>query len=175
MKRTGLVILFALISLGSVCAQEKNPNRWEVGVGYALQFGYTDDDVNMTRAQSIPAYFEWRRDLGRHWDFGARLDTNSGLAGDGYYKGAVIYAGLLAVTDFNFLPGRAVNPFIGLGAGPGIGSINVGYSYVKFMFSVNPRFGVEIVDHLRISAGLNISSNFQPLFMPVYLTLGWTF
>ena len=176
MKRLFLVIVVTLVSLGTVFAQEKRANRWEVGVGYAFQLGGSDGGVNMINNQSIPAYLEWRHLAGEHWDIGARLDTDYGLAKQDKYKGLVVFAGLLGVVDFNFLPGKKVNPFIGFCAGPGLGSINVGYSYVQFLFNAGPRVGLEIVDHVRISAGFEVSlPRFDPLFMPAYLTLGWTF
>ena len=176
-----LAIVFALIFLSAHCvwAQERPQNRFEIGLGYDYYPGHTDGGVDIQYHQGLSPFFEWRHQVGKHWDFGAKVDTRIALAQDGSYKGTVLYGGLHAVADVNILPGRGVNPFIGIEAGPGIGITNVGYTRAHFLVTASARMGLEIARHFRVSLALDLPVNgsmfFDTNFTTASVNLGWAF
>lgn len=183
MKKIAFVttLVFLVLNSATISAQEKK-NKYEVGLGFDYYLDM-EEDVSVSPPCGLATFFEWRRTNGRHWDYGVRADTKFALATWYHFKGSVTYLGLLAVTDFNMLPGKKVNPYIGIAAGPALGLFNVGYSTAYFVVSACPRVGVELFNHLRVSieADISITSlvghqmESGGLYSPCCLNIGWTF
>ena len=200
MRKLFFAALVVLIS--TVCLYGQNSgHKFEAGVGYAPFFLVSVDD-----GQSVPykcnAYLEWRYNfaanrVGKVFDVGAKLDYKT-FPTDSYDMRAVAYYGtqhgvsLLAFADLNFNPGGKINPFIGLGLGPGVlinnwkttkvvypEAITPDYPYMptgaysEFIFVACPRIGLELFSHLRLSASVDVS--LADTRWPVCLNVGWVF
>ena len=188
MKKLLFIAAIALIST-NLSAQNKGVNHFEVGAGYApFYLSHGDDALN--KKFEVLTYFEWRHEAGKHFDYGARLDYKIGestgmskvnKSGDGAYKnyqGVTHFIGALAVAEYRILPDRKVNPYIGIGAGPAL-EVNVlkeSDPRTEFLVTTSPWIGLELFQHIRISAGLNFPvTNLHGEYMPVWFCLGWTF
>ena len=175
-------------------AQDKRLNQLEIGAGYAPFFLASADD-----SYAIPfkadLYCEWRHNLGRFFDVGAKLDYKLYPVSivDRYagftYKGLQLYGALLASLGFNL--GLFDN--VGLFAGVGIGSalilndwVAVSYDNPRdaeipqrglenpdYLFVAVPRVGVELFNHLRLSASVDLS--LADTRWPLCFAMGWTF
>lgn len=171
----GIIALFSV----AVSAQ----NRFEFGISYS-------PEENLTFAEDIPnmlykfgAYGEYRWLLGKHFDAGARLDCKVGPIGPTYLtdNALSISGDLLAVADFNLLPGKTVNPFLGIGLGPGFGTHNETWDSLwagKFIIFTQARFGLELFHHLRISADYSLPysrGDFPEIFTTLDVNIGWVF
>ena len=175
MKRI-ITLILALSAAVSLFGQNAG-HKFEIGVGYAPFFlAIVEDGVRMPYEGD--AYIEWRYDFGNHFDVGAKLDYKY-YPVDLFYGNAVRYYGdqhygaLLALADFKFLPGKKVNPFIGVGAGAGFildvwksqkverpeyhdaaKDMPLGAKDPTILFVAAPRIGVELFSHLRLSASV---------------------
>ena len=172
--------ILAILPAGKALAQ----NKLEVGMNYAPRenLAAADDIPNML--YKFGAYGEYRWLLGKHFDVAARLDAKAGPIG--YYEkwnkktryyGFSISGDVLAVADFNLFPGKAVNPYIGLGLGPGFGMHNDTLDHLfagRFYIYTDLRVGLELFRHLRISVDYSV-----PLLSEMFTTLnanvGWVF
>ena len=187
------LFLACIAILISAAASAQNQNKFEIGAGYAPFFlMHLDGGLNFT--QKYDAYFEWRHDLGTHFDVGARLDYkvcpmtayNNGTT---LYKGTLHCPALLAVADFNFLPGKKVNPFVGVGTGPALticgwaskktlGESGTSQSPIGkdfgFAWVASPRVGVELFEHLRLAASVDLAFSAE-IRNPVCFSIGWVF
>ncbi len=197
MKKLIITVLaiIAILPGSKVFAQ----SRFEIGVGYAPVFLMIVDDGVQFRSK-YDAYFEYRYDFGRHFDIGAKLDYKLSPA-SAYdmaateYKGFLHCCSLLGLADFNFLPGKAVNPFFGIGMGPALlllqwtsretdSSYPLPDEYYEnlrplttssdFAWIVSPTIGVELFRHLRLSTSVDVSFN-NNVRWPVCLNVGWVF
>ncbi|MCR5325558.1 MAG: hypothetical protein K6E37_02275 [Bacteroidales bacterium] len=198
MKNTIIITvmaMFAILPDSRLSAQ----NRFEAGIGYAPFFlEYVDDGIQFKG--KFDAYLEWRYVIGKHFDAGAKLDYKACPISVYDFMDGLLTTGnqhcvsLLANADFNFLPGKKVNPYIGIGMGPALIVNNwttreqvtperpgFDYSvippvqaYTKFALVVSPRFGVELFSHLRLSVSTDASFN-SDIRWPVCLNIGWTF
>ena len=197
MKKIIIVTLaiLSVLSATNLSAQ----NRFEIGVGYAPLFLMSVDDGVQFNSK-YDAYFEWRLDLGKHFDVGAKLDykvcpvSAFDMVATGY-SGVLHCASLLTIADFSCLPGKAVNPFIGIGAGPALTlthwtsrETRTGeplpsdyYEHLGplkaipgFALIVSPRIGVELFNHLRLSTSVDASFN-NLIRWPVCINVGWVF
>lgn len=191
MKR--FLLSLALIALfSSGIAAQTNAGHFEIGVGYAPFFLGTVED-SYQYSYKAGGYFEWRHDLGKHLDVGAKLDYKFCPASfydryGGYnYKGDLHYGALLAVADFNFQPLEKASFFFGLGLGPGMILENwtsyqevspregwkpeQGLGSPSFQLVVTPRVGMELFNHLRLSASVDVFVE----RWPVSFNIGWTF
>lgn len=194
MKR---LIAFALAFSVAVSVFGQNAgHKFELGVGFAPFFmEIVEDGIRMPYEGD--AYFEWRYDFGNHFDVGAKLDykycpVNLFDGSAVSYYGDQHYGALLALADFNILPGKKVNPFIGVGAGAGFildvwksqkverpeahdaaKDMPLGAKDPSFMFVAAPRIGVELFSHLRLSASVDISNS--DTRWPICFNVGWTF
>ena len=175
MKKTiviAVLSILATLSASKVSAQ----NRFEIGVNYAPyeNFSAADDIPNML--YKFGAYGEYRWQWGQHFDVAARIDAKAGPIG--YYEkwnkktsyyGFSISGDVLAAVDFNLLPDKAVNPFIGLGLGPGFGMHNDTLDNLfsgRFYIYTDLRAGLELFRHLRISVDYSV-----PLLSEMFTTL----
>lgn len=156
--RQKLFFLLVIILLPlTVSAQ----NQFELGVNYSPKNNYTTADGTSNMLYKFGAYGEYRWILGKHFDAGARLDCKVGPIAPTYLtdKALSISGGLLAVTDFNILPGKNVNPFIGLGLGPGFGMHNDTLDHLwsgMFIIYTQARLGIELFRHLRLSVDYSL-------------------
>lgn len=178
MNRRLAFIFIALMASLTVSAQ----NRFEIGVNYSpTNLSIVDDAADMLFKTGL--YAEYRLALSRHFDLGARLDYKLGPV-----KGVINYddpfshsAALSAVADFNLLPGKVINPFIGLSFGPGFGMHNDTLDhlwYGQFLVFWTARAGIDLFNHLRISADLNVpyfGGQFPPVFITANVNIGWIF
>ena len=194
MKRI-ITLILALSAAVSLFAQNAG-HKFEIGVGYAPFFLVgVEDKIQMPFEGD--AYFEWRYDFGNHFDVGAKLDYKYCPVDlfDGNavrYYGDQHYGALLALADFKFLPGKKVNPFIGVGAGAGFildvwksqkverpeyhdaaKDMLLGAKDPTILFVAAPRIGVELFSHLRLSASVDMSP--ADTRWPVCFNIGWTF
>ena len=197
MKKSIIVVALAILAL-LPAARLSAQNKFELGGGYAPFFLVTADDA-VHIPYKVDAYFEWRYDFGNHWDVGAKLDYKTFPIQDFYSweAGAIIngyqhFGAILAVADFNLLPGKTVNPFIGLGLGPGFivnhyTAIEYRYEeyirpdfkpgfYPPWVFPVLvPKIGVELFHHLRLSTSVDCDLAMGDTRWPVCFNLGWVF
>jgi len=180
MKTKVLAVCLLLIIAPNAFAQ--TANRFEAGVGYA-PFYLAVSDGSFNKKFDVAAYFEWRRAALNHFDYGAKLNYTVGPAVSGA-KGAAHYFGALAVADFNAFPGKIVNPYIGVSLGPAAGlsaDASRGRNTFSFLLSVSPRIGIELFNHLRISASMDViaynpfRAGLEAAFMPLCFNVGWTF
>lgn len=199
MRKLIILSLIALIPAVSAFGQNAG-HKFEAGLGFA-PFLLASVDDGQTVPYKYDAYLEWRYEFdtnnaGRSFDVGAKLDYKA-FPTKAYNMGTTIYSGtqhdiaLLAIADFNFNPGGKVNPFIGLGLGPGVlinnwkGSKSL-YSeseshdpafklgaYSNFVFIACPRIGVELFQHLRLSA--SVDGSLSDTRWPLCFSVGWTF
>lgn len=194
MRKLFLAALVVLVSTVSLYGQNRG-HKFEVGAGFAPFFLSSVDD-GIQFPFKIDAYAEWRYDFGKHVDLGAKLDYKicparvydfmSGVS----YDGTQHYGALLALADYNFLPGNKVNPFIGIGLGPAMIIDNEKRSQIAyeregqyvaplgtyppdFMFVATPRIGIELFNHLRLSTSVDMS--LEDTSWPVCLNVGWVF
>ena len=195
MKRIFSVVL--MLSAAISLFGQNAGHKFEIGVGYAPFFLEVVEDGKRMPYEG-DAYFEWRYDFGNHLDIGAKLDYKY-CPVSVYDMGAVEYFGdqhygaLLALVDFNFLPGRKINPFIGIGAGGGLTldvwksqkvvdqeiydaakTMSLGAKDPSFLFVASPRIGVELFNHLRLAASVDMSSATDTRW-PICFNIGWTF
>ena len=201
MRKLILLFLFAFVSAGLY--GQTAGHKFEAGVGYS-PFTLFTVDCGYNAPYRCNAYFEWRYEFDKNtvdksFDLGAKLDYKTfpiSTAYDYYasYYGTRHDIALLAVGDFNLNLGGIVNPFMGLGFGPGIliehwtssktedipEEYKPYYSYkpipsVNSCFTViaSPRIGIELFRHLRISASVDIS--LYDFRLPVCFNVGWTF
>ena len=194
MKRFILMIAVITVFHITVEAQDKRLNQLEIGAGYAPFFLASADD-----SYAIPfkadLYCEWRHNLGRFFDVGAKLDYKLYPVSivDRYagftYKGLQLYSALLAYADLNLRPCKKVGLFAGLGLGPGMivdDWIMVeennpregmepqrGLMTPEYFFVVAPRVGVELFNHLRLAASVDLS--LADTRWPLCLSVGWSF
>ena len=183
MKKTiviAVLSILAILPVGKALAQ----NKLEVGVNFAPRenLAAADDIPNML--YKYGAYGEYRWVLGKFFDFAAHLDAKAGPIG--YYEkwnkktsyyGFSISGDVLAAVDFNLFPDKAINPFIGLGLGPGFGMHNDTLDNLfsgRFYIYTDLRVGLELFRHLRISVDYSV-----PLLSEMFTTLnanvGWVF
>ena len=179
--KTKVLLLFALLFTTSLFAQESSRNKFEVGIGcapfissYIIKEDCPNSDI------MFAAYMEYRRELGRHFDIGIRSAYKNGPYNTPEYSsnGYASSINLFAVTDFNILPDKAVNPFLGIVAGPTF-SLNAYDISDKpsFIWGVGagPRIGVRIKNHLTISTDTYICVFGNSDIYPLFLNIGWTF
>lgn len=79
---------------------------------------------------------------------------------------------LLLTSDYNFLQGRSVSPFVGLGVGVAWCDINADGSKHGTHFALMPRAGVELSHHVRITLGYKI---FEKANNHLVLSVGFAF
>lgn len=171
-----LTTILVLLSV-TISAQ----NKFEIGINYAPKenFASADDIPNML--YKFGAYGEYRWLLGKHFDAGARLDCKFGPIGPSYMtENALSISGdLLAIADFNFFPGKIVNPFIGLGLGPGFGMHNETLDHLwngRFNIYAQARLGIELFRHLRLSVDYSLPGlSGLEMFTTLDANLGWVF
>ena len=199
MRKFIILSLIALLPAVSVFGQNAG-HKFEVGAGFA-PFLLASVDDGQTVPYKYDAYLEWRYEFdtnsaGRSFDVGAKLDYKA-FPTKAYNMGTTIYSGtqhdiaLLAIADFNFNPGGKVNPFIGLGLGPGVlindwknskglnpeseshdPAFKLG-AYSNLVFIACPRIGVELFQHLRLAA--SVDGSLSDTRWPLCFSVGWTF
>lgn len=182
MNKILFITAFAILALlpnGTLSAQ----NGFEAGINYAPRenLALTTDIPNML--YKFGAYGEYRWTLSKHFDFAAHLDLKAGPIGDYDYgtkkyrsEAFTISGDLLAITDFNLFPGKTVNPYIGLGLGPGFGMHNYTIDHLfggGFLIYTDLRLGFELFQHLRISVDYNLP--LREMFTTLNINVGWVF
>ena len=200
MRKLFFAALIVLVSTVSLYGQGGG-HKFEAGVGYAPLFLQIAED-----AQSVPykcnAYLEWRynfapNSVGKVLDAGAKLDYKT-FPTSVYDMGSVSYYGtqhgvtLLALADLNLNPGGIINPYFGLGLGPGLLMNHWKQSKIdypiknpdyplmdtpsvesEFIVVASPRIGLELFNHLRVSASVDLS--LSDTRWPVCFNVGWVF
>ena len=196
MKKSVIIVALAILTL-LPASRLSAQNKFELGGGYAPFFLVLAEDA-LSVPYKVDAYFEWRYDFGKHWAVGAKVDYKTFKIHDYAYDADAIidgvqpYGALLAVADFCFCPGKAVNPYIGIGLGPGFivnhftaiefqheesirPDIKPGV-YPPWVFPVfAPRIGVELFHHLRLSTSVDCDLAMGDTRWPVCFNLGWVF
>jgi hypothetical protein len=194
MKKLLLIIATCILCAGTVSAQKAKQNRFEAGAGFA-PYQLIPFDGGVGKKYDLAAYLELRRaSAGRHFEYGARLDYKGGPASYIYgisgealkdYKGTGHCISLLAVADLLAMPGKTINPFIGVGAGTGLGLPLVSDGLTlpsQFLLLASPRAGLELFGHLRLSASATVAWGIESSriylaggFLPVGVNVGWVF
>lgn len=183
MKKTiviAVLSILVILPVGKALAQ----NKLEVGVNFAPRenLAAADDIPNML--YKYGAYGEYRWVLGKFFDFAAHLDAKAGPIGfydyqskKSHSEGFSISGDILAVADFNLFSGKTVNPYIGIGLGPGFGMHNATLDDLfagHFFIYTDLRAGLELFRHFRISVDYSV-----PLLSEMFITLnvnvGWVF
>ena len=166
------------------CVSLSAQNKIEVGVNYAPyeNFAWSDDIPNML--YKFGAYGEYRWKLGKHFDFGARLDGKAGPIGDHQLGGKKwtteafsISGDLLALIEFHGFPEEKVKPFFTFGLGPGFGMHNATIDDLwsgRFFVYADAGAGLEFFQHLRVSVDYSLP-RVSEMFTTLNLNVGWVF
>ncbi len=169
----------AIVQTVSLYAQT---GKVEVGINYSPKqnFAAADDIPNML--YKFGAYGEYRWTLGKHFEAGARLDAKAGPIGLSLKdnNALAISGDLLAIADFIFSPGKTVNPFIGLGLGPGFGMHNDTLDHLwegQFLIYADARVGIELFRHLRLSVDYSLPAwwSYGEIYTTLNANIGWVF
>lgn len=179
MKQKLLITTILVLLSVSISAQ----NKLELGVNYSPKENFTLAEGVPNMLYKFGAYGEYRWILGNHFDAGARLDCKIGPIGPTYLtdNALSISGDLLAVADFNLFPGKTVNPFIGLGLGPGFGMDNETLDHLwggSFIIYAQARLGLELFRHLRLSVDYSMPysrGRIPELFTTLDANIGWVF
>ena len=179
-KIIAIAIITAVLSLSLL--GQNGGHKFEAGVSYSPNVQLVVADGTANKTYKLGAYAEYRIPLGAYVDFGGRFDYKGGPLTNTYLTDNAFAHSfdLLAIADFNLLPGKTVNPFIGLGLGTGLGAHNETLDHLwsgSFLFFACARAGVELFNHFRISADLSIPYPVAQthLYTTFNLNLGWTF
>ena len=181
MRQLDRRILLSLLSI-FIFATLSAQNKIELGINYS-------PEENLTMATDFPnmlykfgAYGEYRWTLGKHFEAGARLDAKIGPIGPSNFteKALAVSGDLLAIADFNLFPGKTVNPFIGLGLGPGFGMHNDKLDHLwsgQFLVFADARVGIELFRHLRFSVDYSLPSwwSYGEIYTTLNANIGWVF
>ncbi len=197
MKKIVSFIIIAFVSAFNLFGQNGS-DRFDVGLGFA-PFFLTSKDEALETPYKYDAYFEWRHDFGKRVDVGARIDYKGSPArcynSETFtrFYGSQHAVAVQALADFNCLPGKSINPYIGIGLGPALivhnwtsketaivsdttklgleGPLGAFPSFTWWV--VSPRAGVELFNHLRLSSSVDVS--LSELLWAVCFNVGWTF
>ena len=177
MKRFFLLSLLSLFFVTNIMAQ----GRMEIGANF-IPLGKEVIKTNTSRLlYTVGVYGEYRWSLGRHFDAGARLDAQGGrlVISDSFNPDPwTISTDILAVADFNLFPGKTVNPYLGIGVGPGFGMHNNTWDYLwagSFLAMADARIGMELFQHLRVAVDVKTPVFGDPRYTYLYLNIGWVF
>lgn len=173
-------ILTTLLALGlALTAFAQNGSELEIGSTGNYFLGREVDHVSYKRPVRPGIFMEYRVNAG-HLDFGAQLSSTFGkgkIVGNGYMdNGWFLQVAPLAVADFNILPERGFNPFIGVGVGPGFGyesnKITKNDKWATALV-LAPRAGVKLFERLNLSVQYNWYMKKGEKFSNVAIGLGW--
>ena len=177
MKRFFLLSLLSLFCVTNIMAQ----SRMEIGANFS-PMGKEVITTNTSRLlYTVGVYGEYRWSLGRHFDAGARLDVQGGTvsSGSSIANPWAISTDLLAVADFNLFPGKTVNPYLGIGVGPGFGMYNNttldNLWAGSFLAMADARLGLELFQHLRVAVDVKTPVFGNPRFTYLCINVGWVF
>ena len=163
------------------------------GASYYMQEGTLELGVTINhfskagdtfRPDKLGFFGEYRVDVNPVVDLGIQLYTTFGKGSysteaEPYGPDITFWQGApLVVTDINLLPYSALNPYIGLGFGPGFG-------YMKSEFTdkgewtqalvLDPRAGIEIFECLRLSVHYQWYLNNWSRFSHGGIGVSWAF
>lgn len=177
------LLVSILVILISATLSAQNKNKVELGINYSPKENFTMATDSPNMLYKFGAYGEYRWILGKHFDVGARLDAKVGPIGpSNFTDNALSVSGdLLAVADFNLFPGKTVNPYIGIGLGPGFGMHNDTLDHLwggQFLIYADARLGIELFRHLRISVDYSLpywGGRFPEIFTTLNANIGWVF
>ena len=179
MKKLCLIIATCILCAWTVSAQNSG-NKFEVGVGCApFITHYMTRDGGANVPFEIATFFEWRRNLGKHFDYGARIHYKIGPYSQSLptrmYNGLENNLTLTANADFWLVRGL----FLGIEVGPSFDLMtsDSGYGpYTSLAFGAGPRIGIEFT-HLRIYLDSFVSVFGSTVYgvEPICLNVGWTF
>ena len=177
-------ILTTLLALGLTLTAFAQSGSSELEVGGTLNYflGKQVDNVSYNRPMRPGILIEYRYNISDYLDLGVQASSTFGqgkIVGTGYTdKAWFLQVAPLAVADFNLLPERGFNPFIGVGVGPGFGYESNKITKVAHWSTslvVAPRVGVELFEHLRLSVQYNWYLKAGEKFSNVALGVSWTF
>ena len=181
MRRLYFAALIVLISTVSLYGQTGG-HKVEVGINYSPKENFASSDGIPNMLYKFGAYGEYRWSLGKHFEAGVRLDAKAGPIGPrNFNDNALAVSGdLLAVADFNLFPGKTVNPFIGLGLGPGFGMHNDTLDNLwggQFLIYADARVGIELFRHLRLSVDYSLPAwwSHGEIYTTLNVNIGWVF
>jgi hypothetical protein len=176
MRRLFIATFIALLSCITLSAQSLG--KFELGAGYSPLSCVIVDDAAM-QIWGVAAFAEYRFCISKHFEAGAKFDYKFGMM---TWDRTTNSYGLIGVADFKILPGKKVNPFIGIGLGGGIGFHNDtsdGKYYPEAFACGYPRMGLEIAKHLRLSLEMDFSyykGQFPGRrYSPICFNVGWVF
>ena len=162
MKRFWVILLgLTTLSAATASAQSYLTKRTvgavevELGVGLATaansisQFGKARQGVEVN-AEVRYNFHQAPIDLGLH--FGLCSFTRSSHVGNYASKHNFDSQSLMIVSDYNFFQGRMASLFVGAGAGVAWNNLNADGTKSGFNACVMPRIGVELSNHVRITA-----------------------
>lgn len=176
--KSKLIVVFVTLFACTLLSAQK-PGRIELGAGFSPFSHVIADDVP-SHKYGIAAFLEYRFCLSPHFEAGAKFDYKFAMMD--YERTSHSY-GLVGVADFMILPGKSVNPFIGLGLGGGVGVHNDTRDgkYTPELYACGyPRIGMEIANHLRLSLEMDMSYYSNTYFpgrrySPICFNIGWVF
>ena len=157
-----IVLLAAMCMVTAAFAQEKGAHSFEVGVG-ANTFRILSKDAGSFFKYDKwgeDIYGEYRYGISDHFDIGGQLQyrRSTGIAPLRRFDCSAdsmkyLQVGLMAVADYNILPSKLINPFVGACAGGGRAlemTNNVKVSGRSCYGVLAPRIGVQIW-HFRLT------------------------
>lgn len=129
----------------------QNVKPLEIEIGPSVGWGIKDKNGRNDVGQAYGFIAELRYNMPVSIDMGVqfRMDTYKHT---GHYPdcpGKVNKILIQALGDYNFYPGKQVNPFAGAGVGAAI--IDESASRKLNSFCISPRTGVELFRHLRLT------------------------
>lgn len=183
MKKIILVTALAVLFSSAALAQNYNVKPFEFEIGAGMTMG---GKAGLTKVVPGPnAYLEARVNLfDSPWDVAVQTSFGGAFRkqDDKLYTSGNKF-GITAFADYNFRRWDRVAPFVGLGVGrtavvstmPSIGAdgtvVSSKTTYPAFI--LNPRVGVEVFDHLRLSAEYKFTFHKESSYFA--LNLGFAF
>ncbi len=99
------------------------------------------------------------------WSFGIKFNAATAVRSFGEQKDDYLYEqsnrsiNFLAITEYNFNPGRKFNPFINMGIGISSYEVidDIVYDSSGRSFAFSPKVGIELICHIRIGISAMIN------------------
>lgn len=184
------VLLFTCMSFwsGETVAREKGKHKFEIGAGADI-YGILGMVGGPSQNPGPRGFLEYRYFITDGWDVGVNLayqfntSESNTPPPEQRYSYSSHMPNISALTEYVFLPGRKVRPFIGAGIGYGMiatvhDSSRSGLDETRSYGLVYPRIGIEFLGHFRLSVELKYAWEPQYGFMAEStkgVSLSWVF
>lgn len=173
--RTFLLAALLLCGSASAAAQGREVKTFELEPFVGATAGLHSPG-SMTMGPAIGLEGRWNL-ASRPVDIGAQLYTGSACSTYRHDDISCRIASLGAFADWNFRRGESVSPFVGVGLSANAydmvnGDYHDGEGDGTWGVGVNPRVGVELFRHLRLTLTARIGRN---IYNQASLTIGYAF